>query len=114
MRDIFESQLKYYQLERDFEWQKWAMKIPAIQFPSHWHVKIVPPLAAAMIRFRVSLDGKDRDISVYLDCYETLGCWNGEPYWEIYPASNGDTERFDMADIKCLIEGIEKALKEIK
>lgn len=114
MRDIFESQLKYYELERDFEWQKWSTKIPAIQFPSHWYVKVIPPFAAAMIRFRVSLDGSSRDVSVYLDCYGTLGGMPDKPYWEIYPAAGGDTERFSLLDVKGLLEAIGKALEEME
>jgi len=105
-----EQQRKYYELEQVFEWRKWSKEIPAIKFPPHWNVKIVPPFAAAMIRFWVTLDDMVDGISVYLDCYETLGCWDGQPYWEIHPCSDGDCARYDMTDVKGLLEGIEEAL----
>jgi len=112
--DTIEAQTKYYELERIFEWHKWSAKIPAIQFPPHWRVRIVPPFAAAMIRFRISVEGSKYEISVYLDCHETLGCWDGQPYWEIYPAADGDTARFDMVDVKGLLEAITESLEEMK
>jgi hypothetical protein len=109
---IFEAQIKSYELEEAFEWHKWRKEIPYIQFPSHWHVKIMPPFAAAIIRFGVSLTGEGGCVSVYLDCYGTLGGVAGKPYWEIYPAADGDTERFQMNDIKGLLEAIEKSLRK--
>jgi hypothetical protein len=107
---IFKAQTKSYEIERDFEWHKWNKKIPSLQFPSHWYVKIIPPFAAAMIRFTVSLSENTHAISVYLDCYGTLGGVTGKPYWEIYPAKNGDAARYKMSDVVGLLEGIEKAL----
>lgn len=113
MRDSFEAQKLYYELEQAFEWRKWAREIPAIRFPSHWKVRIIPPFAAAMVRFSVTTDEREnqRDISVYLDCYEMLGFWDGQPYWEIYPSADGDTWRYAMNDIDGLIAGIEESLK---
>lgn len=108
MREVFEAQMKYYELERVFEWRKWAEEIPDIKFPSHWNVKIIPPFAAAMIRFLVTQDGGSRQISIYLDCYDTLGCFD-EPYWEIYP-HEGDTYRCSMKNTDELLEQIQVAL----
>jgi len=92
-----------FQVEIEEEWAKWRDKIPQIQFPNDWKVRIIPPLARAVIRFHVN------DISIYLDCYDNLGCV-GEPYWEIYPAADGDCERFLMADVTGLLDGIKRAL----
>jgi hypothetical protein len=111
MIDHIEKTRLYYELEEVFEWRKWANKIPYMTFPPHWKVKIVPPFAAAMIRFWVTKGDMpdDHGISVYLDCYETLGCWDREPYWEIYP-HDGDTFRCDMADVDKLFVAIEEAM----
>ncbi len=111
MTAIFDAQVKFYEVERDFKWQEWMKKIPVIQFPSSWKVQIIPPFGAAMIRFRVVIDDESY-VSVYLDCYGTLGGMSGHPYWEIYPAADGDTERFKMDDIEGLLESIKKSLKK--
>lgn len=97
-----------------FEWQKWSKEIPYLKFPAQWEVKIMPPFAAAIVRFGVKTCNGDR-VSVYLDCYNHLGCFVADdgtplPYWEVYPASNGDTARFAMNDTSGLIAEIERAI----
>lgn len=96
-----------FAVEQAFEWRKWADEIPYIQFPQEWQVKVIPPFGRAVARFLVRPPGmmgpKDR-VSVYLDCYEMLGCWDG-PYWEVYPY-RGDVGRCDMADVPRLLEMI--------
>lgn len=114
MSNIYETQKKFYEIEIEFEWDKWMKKIPAIKFPSDWYVKIIPPFNGAMIRFRVGLDKNGDTISVYLDCYGCLGGIAGHPYWEIYPAAGGDIARFELTDVKGLLEGIEEALEGMK
>ena len=64
------------------ESQKWTKEIPNINFHEEWDIKITPPFGGAVVRFRVN----DR-VSVYLDCYNRLGVWDG-PYWEIYPVND--------------------------
>lgn len=99
------------ELEEILEWKNWYKKIPAIQFPAHWKIQVIPPFCGAMIRFRVSTDKIKRgDISVYLDCYDILGFF-GEPYWEVYP-HKGDTFRCAMNEIDELLKGIAEALAE--
>lgn len=99
-----------------FEWGKWMQEIPYIKFPAHWEIRIAPPFAAAIIRFYVK-HAKGGNISIYLDCYNHLGCGGIDnrgkpiPYWEIYPGKDGDTDRFDMHDIDGLIAGVEGALQ---
>lgn len=102
----------YYELDRIFEWKKWAKDIPSIKFPPHWNIKIIPPFAGAMCRFTVKRDNSENIISVYLDCYDTLGIME-EPYWEIHPSSDGDCQRFLMNDIEGLLQGISEALGEV-
>lgn len=40
-------------IEEQSEWLQWIEKIPYIQFPAHWFVKVIPPFAGAMARFWV-------------------------------------------------------------
>lgn len=98
------------QCERAFEWLTWFQKIPYIPFPSGWEVMPAPPFSGAITRFRVRKQGTEVPyVSVYLDCYDLLG-FVGKPYWELYPAKNGDTERYLMDDVKGLVEGLTNAL----
>ena len=103
----------YEKLGEAFEWRKWMHAIPCIQFPAHWYVRIVPPFMGAMVRFQVMKEPNGEWISVYLDCYDLLGCM-GAPYWEIYPNAQGDTERVLMDETDELIAAIERALKALK
>lgn len=88
-----------------FESDKWRGEIPYLQFPQEWKIKIVPP-NMAVVRFIVEHNNKR--ISVYLDCYDILGCV-GEPYWEIYPYEE-DTFRCLMNETDELLEAIKKGL----
>jgi hypothetical protein len=92
-------------VERSEEWQKWADKMPAIQFPSHWKVRIIPPTVGAMVRFVV-----EPATSVFLDCHSSLG-HRAEPYWEVYPA-NGDVGRCDMNDVDGLLSLIAQSQED--
>jgi len=83
-------------------WKEWERKIPYIRFPTKWRIKIVPPFVGAMVRFKASSYNTGKDVSVYLDCHDVLGCMK-TPYWEIYPI-DGDTARCEMEDTKRLIE----------
>jgi len=90
------------------EWREWIGKVPSIKFPAEWKIKIIPPYGGAIVRFRV-IKGK-HEVSVYLDCYDRLGCY-GSPYWEIYPYE-GDCMRHDMDDVKGLLKSIKKSLAD--
>ncbi len=107
--------MNLYEIEEKFEWRKWTQEIPYIQFPAHWLVKAVPPIHVGVIRYWVTtpeLKRRDERVSIYLDCYDTSGCV-GEPYWEIYPI-DGDCERFMMADVTGLVDGIGRALAQLE
>jgi len=93
---------------QEMESDKWFREIPYLRFHPSWKVKITPPFAGAVIRFRV-LKG-NAEASVYLDCYDQLGCY-GSPYWEIYPV-DGDVWRCPMNDTKELMEKINQSLSE--
>jgi hypothetical protein len=90
-----------------FEWNKYMRLIPPISFPPTWKVQMIPPYANAMLRF-IAHDG-DEQISVYLDCFEMIGCYGG-PYWEAY-VIDGDTYRCDMNDVDELISVLKNEFK---
>lgn len=83
--------------------------LPWLSFPEHWEVCIIPPSGGAAIRFLVKHRGRAEQVSVYLDATETLGC-PGQVYWEIYPAADGDTARFWLAETPALLTAIENSL----
>ncbi len=99
--------------ESAYQWREWIPKIPYLKFPSNWGIQIIPPFGGAMARFCVKTgnDPHVRNVSVYLDCHEELGCCD-EPYWEVYPY-NGDTYRCGINETKKLIRAIEHSLKQI-
>jgi hypothetical protein len=86
-------------------WRGWIEKIPEIPVLAGWRIRPLPPYAGALARFTV-VNSRGEHKSVYLDPWERLGCWDGEPYWEVYPV-DGDTGRCDMADIPELVRLIE-------
>ena len=94
--------------EEQMEHRKWDKEIPYINFPSDWFVKIIPPFAGAVVRFRVKKG--NIDVSVYLDCYDRLGSV-GSPYWEVYPHFD-DTFRCPMNDTESLILAISESLSQ--
>lgn len=97
------------QVEKVMEYEKWDGIIPFIPIKSGWLVKVRPPMTGAIVRFGITKEGLGNYVSVYLDCYGMLGVVN-YPYWEIYPAANGDTARYNVTDIEGLVSGIEDAL----
>lgn len=111
--------MNYHEIEEKYEWGKWIKKIPFIDFPNDWLIKIIPPYGGAIIRFNVKKNNSNKEVSVYLDCYNSLGYYWKEPgkslpYWEIYPNYEGEAYRYDLEDIDGLLKGIEKSLKTKK
>lgn len=108
MNDDIEESLNRWKAsancENAFDWRRWIKQIPEIEFPPGWKIKVTPPFAAAVVRFRVRLPEHKNTISIYLDCYEQLGHF-GEPYWEVYPY-RGCTGRCAMKDVSRLLEMI--------
>lgn len=105
-RKVFDSMLFRYEMEAHDKWLEWSFKIPFIQFPSDWKIRITPPFGGAVARFRVWIPGMPdaENVSIYLDCFDRLGCY-GKPYWEVHPYK-GDCGRCDMADIPELLRMI--------
>jgi len=110
----FDNAMLRSKIERNEEWDKWSKEIPFINFDKEWSIKIIPPFAGAIARFVVK-DGENI-ISVYLDCYDNLGCF-GSPYWEMYPRTYEDYEdvyRTGMKDVDDLIENIRDQFTKMK
>jgi len=90
------------------ETRGWINKIPYLRFNNNHEVRVIPPFAGATIRFNVRY--KDKAVSVYLDCYNNLGCMD-EPYWEIYPYK-GDAFRCLLNETEKLLSAIDKELND--
>ena len=95
---------------RLFESDKWRNEIPYIKWPKDWEVKAVPPQTGAVVRYLVKKG--DKEISIYLDCYDLLGCF-GEPYWEAYPI-DGDTFRCKMNNTASLLKALKREFRVYK
>ena len=89
--------------------RSWYAKMPHVPFDPSWDVRAVPAFGGAMVRYRVQ-SGK-ADISVYMDAHDRLGSV-GQPYWEIYPAANGDTDRFLLAETSELVAAIAASIEK--
>lgn len=98
-------------LSKVLEWDAHIWEIPYLKFPADWEVKLMPPFMGAMLRFHVKKPGMSEQdtVSVYLDVADVLGIV-GQPYWEIYPASHGDTERILLTHSEDLLPAIGEAL----
>lgn len=104
----YEDFNKVYEVERIMEYNKWCGEIPYIKFPTDWEVQIIPPFAGAVARFKIRKG--DASVSIYLDCYDRLGCY-GQPYWEVYP-HHDDVFRCDMADTDSLLKAITESIEQ--
>ena len=104
------SHIDRYNIEHREEWRKWVDKIPAIEFDQGWKVKVIPPFAGAIARFLVETG--DKSVSVYLDCFNALGFYEG-PYWEVYPY-NDDVGRCSISDTDELLNMIRYSLSPNK
>lgn len=103
MRDM-ELTLTRYKVEEEQKWREEVQTLPFIQFPAGWQIQIIPPFGDAVVRFRVKLpSGAEK--SIYLDKRNSLGYWEGEGYWEVYPY-RGDVGRCDIRDIPELLRMI--------
>ena len=104
----FDDKITVYDVARIMEYSKWDRDIPYITFPTDWQVKIRPPFGGAVVRFGIRKG--DVEVSVYLDCYDNLGC-EGKPYWEVHPHDD-DTFRCDMEDTEALLKAISESIDQ--
>lgn len=90
---MYESEISNY-------YRNFHDKVPYVPFKRSWQVRAIPPFGGALVRYIVKWG--DFTLSIYLDGDESLGFY-GEPYWELYPASDGDTFRCAMDDVEKLV-----------
>ena len=83
----------------------WA-KIPCLNFPTDWCIKIVPPTGGVIVRFRV-IKG-NAEVSIYLDY---LNYPHNKTYWEVWPIGD-DVKRFDLLDTQGLLQAISRSIEE--
>lgn len=89
-----------------------AEQLPRLQVPDWADIIMVPPFGGVALRFLAVKKNAPRLsewVSVYLDLTDALGSM-GRPYWEIYPNSKGDNERFGLHEINLLWKAIKKSL----
>jgi hypothetical protein len=101
--------LANYTAGKMYEWDKWSKELPYLTFPRGCEVKVMPPFAGAVVRFSVK-KGKN-SVSVYFDAYGELGAMR-EPYWEIYPAKDGEPERFLLGEEEQMMKAILASLRK--
>lgn len=93
-------------IEERQRWRDEIDRLPWIQFPSSWRVKVILPYGDAVVRFLVKLpDGAEK--SVCCDSRNSLGFYTDPPtpYWEVYPY-NSDIGRCAVDDVAGLLEMI--------
>jgi len=106
--DYISKTLKRAHLERDEDWHGASAVAADLTFQGNWKVRIIPPWAGAMARFVVSKG--DKKVSVYFDTDDRLGCMDKKPYYEIYPAADGETARFYPDEADEMMLAIRKSL----
>lgn len=108
MAEAMDETLARYEMERKEGWTDLIQQILPLEFPAEWRIRILPPFGGAAVRFWAEKDCGT--VSVYLDSRDRLG-YMGRPYWEIYPAEDGDTARFYLGEDEAeMIEEIRKSL----
>jgi len=109
------GQMKY-RSELNEYWHDHLNQIPWIPIPnnSNWMIKPMPPVGGALARFLVTIpELTGKSVSIYLDIDGSLGYEDG-PYWEIYPAADGDTARCAKDDVYQLVHLIEGGLEVMR
>lgn len=92
----------------DYAFRDWIDKMPYLRFSNKWEVQIIPPFAGALVRFCVKY--KERSLSIYFDGYQALG-YMEQPYWDVYPDTDGDPVRFLFGQEKKMMAKIKKLLE---
>lgn len=105
-----ENYMARAKIEREEQWDEYQ-NLPRLKFPPDWEVQMVPPFGGALARFWV-FKGENR-VSVYFDAHSKLGSV-GSPYWEIYPAVDGDVDRFLQNETDAMLLAIEASLNSPK
>ncbi len=101
-----------YEVEKVFQWDKWAKELPYLDFHRDWLVRAIPAFHTGIIRYNIKHKKKpNAHVSIYFDAYDRAGCMDMKPYWEVYP-HNDDVFRCYMHETDKLIEAIKQSFKE--
>lgn len=114
-RTYMDNYEKRADVERIYEYRKWGSEIPYLEFPDSVLVKPIPPFGGAVARLNVQSKYNDKTyVSIYLDCYDALGCV-GEPYWEVYPYPLKDDDTGEEYEdcYRCLMNEGEELVKAV-
>lgn len=85
--------------------EKWGEKIPYMSMPDYIEFKAIPPFSGTVIRYWFRHKKNfSAWCSVYLDCYDVLGCYNS-PYFEVYPYED-DVFRCKIDEVDLLTQAI--------
>ena len=96
--------------DKDAVYHEWFDKVPYVPFKPEWKVKAIPPFAGAIVRYIVEYNNKS--VSIYLDVDCSLGYFgDDEPYWEMYPGYEDETNRFHVYDVENLVGCVGLSLK---
>jgi hypothetical protein len=107
----FDPVVEAYRLVSDtFDYYKWVTDLPSIPTYKGWNVTPLPPFGMATSRLRVGYKDSPCNVSVYFDACNRLG-YMSEPYWEIFPTSDGDARRFLLGDEKRMARYIQASLR---
>lgn len=106
----YRSRYQIFLAQEMLEPLKWRYELPFFSLPDGMEIKVVPNYGGSTARFIVRNKITKKEVSVYLDCYNTLG-YGPDPYWEMYPNKDDTTQRFDMKDMDGLMETIKDTLK---
>jgi hypothetical protein len=102
-------------IENKEKWRDWIYKIPYLNFPEKYQVKLIPPYCGAMVRFFIKNPKTDKQVSIYLDCFERIGFYStddeNKEYWELYPDDDDDVFRCGMNETEILMNKIKEILK---
>ena len=97
--------------EDDVEYEKWLTKIPKVTLPKDWVLIPGTPFAGAVGYGKIFAEGMCFDL--YLDCYNLLGYYYGDPYWQVYNGAEFSF-RCDMKEPEKIIEAIQGELARCK
>ncbi len=101
--------LLYYLTEKMECRTRWSRELPYIKWPADWEVQFIPSYDT-LLRGRIRLN--DKWAAFYFDGYAIAGCY-GSPYWETYCPIRSECWRYDMDDVKGLLEGFAEILSYI-
>lgn len=110
MEEMFRTKEQIAQIRREgYSRSEEVPSLPYIRFPAEWGIRFVEPFGGAFIRFCVEYKGFV--ISVYFDDLSALGAMD-RPYWEIYPAADGEPARFYLEETNEMLYALHLSFQE--